>query len=253
MEVDASRRARPRAELVAAATDRAPARSLSGALVGPGLSVIGEVKRRSPTAGALAPDLDAPARARLYEEWGAAGISVLTDHGFDGRLDDLVAVAAAVSVPVLRKDFLIDPWQIWESRAAGADAALVIVAALDPSGLQALVAEAAEAGLELLVEIHAASEALGAVALGVPIIGVNARDLSTLDVDVSAALSTLRELRRQAADVVLVAESGIAGPDDVRRARSAGADAVLVGEHLTRAPDPGEALARLVAAGQEEA
>ncbi|MGH7607731.1 MAG: hypothetical protein ACREME_10345 [Gemmatimonadales bacterium] len=147
----------------------------------------------------------------------------------------------------------MDPWQIWESRAAGADAALVIVAALDAIGLDALVAEAAEAGLGLLVEIHALSEAPRAIALGEPIIGVNARDLSTLEVDVTAALCTLRGLRRDAPDLVLVAESGIADSEDARRARSAGADAVLVGEHLARAADPGEALERLVAAGREEA
>lgn len=252
-EVEAARRARPHAELVAAAGDRPPARSLTEALLAPGLSVIGEIKRGSPTAGALAPGLDAPARARLYEERGAAAVSVLTDQGFDGRLDDLIAVAAVVSVPILRKDFLVDPWQIWESRAAGADAGLLIVAALDAGGLEAMVAEAAEAGLGLLVEIHAPAEAPQAIALGAPIVGINARDLATLEVDMSAALSTVRGLRIDAPDLILVAESGIAHPEDVRRARSAGADAVLVGEHLARATDPGGALERLVAAGREEA
>lgn len=252
-EVEAARRARPHAELVAAAGDRPPARSLTEALLAPGLSVIGEIKRGSPTAGALAPGLDAPARARLYEERGAAAVSVLTDQGFDGRLDDLIAVAAVVSVPILRKDFLVDPWQIWESRAAGADAGLLIVAALDAGGLEAMVAEAAEAGLGLLVEIHAPAEAPQAIALGAPIVGINARDLATLEVDMSAALSTVRGLRIDAPDLILVAESGIADPEDVRRARSAGADAVLVGEHLARATDPGGALERLVAAGREEA
>jgi indole-3-glycerol phosphate synthase len=252
-EVAAARRARPRSELARVAGDRAPARSLANALRMPGVSVIAEVKRASPSAGAFAPGLDAPARARLYEARGAAAVSVLTDAGFDGRLDDLIAVAAAVSVPVVRKDFLVDPWQIWESRAAGADAALVIVSALDVAGLETLAAEAVEAGLGLLVEIHVPGEAQRAIALGAPVVGVNARDLSTLEVDLNGALSTVRGLRRQVPELVLVAESGVAGPEDVRRARRAGADAVLVGEHLARAADPGEALARLLAAGRIEA
>jgi indole-3-glycerol phosphate synthase len=179
-------------------------------------------------------------------------ISVVTDAVFDGRLDDLSAVAGAVQVPVLRKDFLIDPWQIWESRAAGADAALVIVAALDHAALESLEAEAVDAGLELLVEIHAASEADRATALRAHVLGVNARDLATLDLNLDAALSILRELRRKDSDRVLVAESGIADPADVRRARAAGADAVLVGEHLMRVANPGETLERLVAAGRDE-
>lgn len=214
------------------------------------MSVIAEVKRGSPSAGILDAGIDAPARARLYEERGAAALSVLTDAEFDGRLADLEAVAAAVSVPVVRKDFLVDRWQIWESRAAGADAALLIVAALGPADVEALVAESAAADLGLLLEVHDRAEAEAAIDAGVAVIGVNARDLSSLEVDVDSALSTVAWLRREAPDAVIVAESGIAGEEGVRRARDAGADAVLVGEHLSRAVDPGSALERLVAAGR---
>jgi indole-3-glycerol phosphate synthase len=217
------------------------------------VSVIAEVKRGSPSAGVLDAGIDASARARLYEERGAAAVSVLTDAEFDGRLADLEAVAAAVSVPVVRKDFLVDPWQVWESRAAGADAALVIVSALASRELATLVAESVAADLGLLFEIHDRREAGAAIDAGAFVIGVNARDLSSLEVDVDAALSTVAWLRREAPDVVIVAESGIGGEEGVRRARDAGADAVLVGEHLSRAADPGSALERLVAAGRARA
>ena len=252
-EVEAGRRRRPLAELARAARDRDPARPWADALRAPGAAVIAEVKRASPSAGSLAPGVDAAGRARLFERHGASAVSVLTDAAFDGRLDDLRAVADAVTIPVLRKDFLVDPWQVWESRATGADAALVIVASLDDAGLTALADAAREAGLGLLVEIHAREEAARAVALDADVIGVNARDLASLGVDVAAGLGLLRRLRGDAPDAVLVAESGIAGPDDVRRAQAAGADAVLVGEHLARASDPGTALEALVAAGRAEA
>jgi indole-3-glycerol phosphate synthase len=249
-EVDLARLGRPRAELERLVAARSAARSLSDALRGGGVSVIAEVKRGSPSAGILDARIDAPARARLYEERGAAAVSVLTDAGFDGRLADLEAVAAAVSVPVVRKDFLVDPWQIWESRAAGADAALLIVAALGAGDLEALVAESAAADLGLLLEVHDRAEAGAAIDAGVAVIGVNARDLSSLEVDVDSALSTVAWLRREAPGAVIVAESGVGGEEGVRRARDAGADAVLVGEHLSRAVDPGSALERLVAAGR---
>jgi indole-3-glycerol phosphate synthase len=250
-EVELAARQRPRAALETLAGDLPPALSLPAALRGMGVAVIAEVKRGSPSAGALDAGIDAPVRARLFEERGAAAVSVLTDAEFDGRLADLEAVAVAVSVPVVRKDFLVDPWQVWESRAAGADAALVVVAALDARELAALVTESSEAGLGLLIEIHGRQEAGPALAAGGSVIGVNARDLSSLAVDVDAALATVEWLRREAPDAVIVAESGIAGAEGVRRARDAGADAVLVGEHLSRAADPGGALERLVAAGRE--
>ena len=249
-EVAAARKSRPLAELRARARDRPPARSLEAAIRAPGCGVIAEVKRASPSAGSLAPDVVARDRARLYEEAGAIAISVLTDRRFAGRIEDLAQTTAAVALPVLRKDFLVDPWQIWESRAAGADAALLVVAAIDARELRALAAEAVEAGLGLLVEIHAAEEKERALDLGAPVLGVNARDLATLEVDVPGALATLRDLRGVALDRALVAESGIDAAAAVEAARAAGADAVLVGEHLARATDPAAALARLVAAGR---
>jgi indole-3-glycerol phosphate synthase len=244
---------RPLARLAAESRDRPLVRSLEAAVRAPGCGVVAEVKRASPSAGSLAPDLSATERAHLYAARGAIAISVLTDRRFAGRIEDLVEVAGGAPVPVLRKDFLVDPWQVWESRAAGADAALLIVAALPPHDLEAIAAEAESAGLGLLIEIHAPEEAERALELGAGLVGVNARDLQTLAVDVPGALSTLRELRRAVPALALVAESGIAGPAAVLGARSAGADAVLVGEHLTRAADPGEALERLIAAGRDGA
>ncbi|CAN5245561.1 indole-3-glycerol phosphate synthase TrpC [soil metagenome] len=212
--------------------------------------MIAEIKRRSPSAGPLAPGLDAAVRARLYADHGAAAISVLTDRAFDGDLADLSAVAAAVPVPVLRKDFLVDPYQVWESRAAGADAALLIAAAVDDVALGELLAVAKEADLGLLVEVHSAMEADRALAAGAQVIGVNSRDLATLEVAADAGFDILAALRsRLGPDAVLVAESGIRSAEDVARARLAGADAVLVGERLMRAEDPGAALAELVQAG----
>lgn len=250
-ELALARRKTPREELERMAADRRPARSLSQALRGVGVAVIAEVKRRSPSAGPLDSGIDAPARARLFEERGAAAVSVLTDAEFEGRLEDLAAVAAAVSVPVIRKDFLVDPWQVWESRAAGADAALVIVAATDSRVLGELMAAGANARLGLLIEIHDEEEGRTAIDSGATLIGVNARDLSTLAVDVESALATIEWLRREAPGAVIVAESGIASVEEVRRASQAGADAVLVGEHLSRAAHPGDALLELVTAGRE--
>jgi indole-3-glycerol phosphate synthase len=252
-EVRAARSARPLARVMAESRDRPSVRSLEAAVRAPGCGVVAEVKRASPSAGPLAPDLVARERALVYAARGAIAISVLTDRRFEGRLEDLSDVAGRVPVPVLRKDFLVDPWQVWESRAAGADAALLIVAALRPDELASIAAEAERAGLGLLIEIHAPGEAERALDLGASLVGVNARDLETLAVDVHGALSTVRELRDAAPSLAIVAESGIAGPAAVENARSAGADAVLVGEHLARAADPGDALERLVAAGRDGA
>lgn len=244
------RGARSVAELRGEAAERSPARPWAEALRGPGTAVIAEIKRRSPSAGDLAVEVDVAARARLYSERGAAAVSVLTDAAFDGALADLEAVAPAAAVPVLRKDFLVDPWQVWESRAAGADAALLIVAAVDDAALEAIAAAAEEAGLGLLVEIHAEEEADRATAIDPEVIGVNARDLRSLEVSLPRGLATVAGLRERLGDsVILVAESGVSGPEDVARARDAGADAVLVGEHLMRSPRPGAALAALVEAG----
>ncbi|MFN2382953.1 MAG: indole-3-glycerol phosphate synthase TrpC [Gemmatimonadota bacterium] len=236
------------AQARARARDRAPVRNLAAALRGSRLRIIAEIKRVSPAAGPLDLTSDIVARARAYAAGGAAAVSVLTDAAFGGSLADLEAIAGRVPVPVLRKDFLIHPFEIWESRAAGADAALVIVAALGDANLRALVDAAAEAGLGLLVEIHGPDDVARAAALAPPVVGVNARDLTTLEMAQTNAYSTLAAMRRDwGPDVVLVAESGIRGPDDLRAARAAGADAVLVGEYLMRAADPERAVAGLSA------
>jgi indole-3-glycerol phosphate synthase len=201
-----------------------------------GSSVIAEVKRRSPSKGELATIPDPADLAAAYERGGAAAVSVLTEERrFGGSLADLDAVRAAVGLPVLRKDFVVDAYQLLEARAHGADLVLLIVAALPGDLLQSLFDTAGELGLTALVEVHDEPEAERAVGLGASLVGVNARNLKTLDVD-PATFGKLAPLLPD--DVVRVAESGIAGPDDVRRFVSEGAHAVLVGEALVKDGDP---------------
>ena len=197
--------------------------------------LIAEVKRASPSAGVLAAGLDPVAQARAYAEAGAAAVSVLTDEKyFRGSLDDLVAVRAAVGVPLLRKEFIVDAYQLWESRAAGADAVLLIVAALDASALEELMQAAHGIGLAALVEVHAAGELDVALAAGARVIGVNNRDLKTLTTSLEPSLHLLPRIPP---GHVAVSESGIASGEDVERVVAAGAHAILVGEGLVRAPD----------------
>lgn len=210
-------------------------RSLGSALSGPSLAVIAEIKRRSPSAGGIDEDLDPSEQARAYVAGGAAAVSVLTEpEFFSGSLDDLRAVRTVVDVPVLRKDFVVDPIQIWEARAAGADAVLLIVAILGDR-LATCLDTAAEAGVEALVEVHTEEEAAIAVAADADIVGVNNRDLATFTTNLAVA-----ERLRPAlgGSRVTVAESGIAAPADAARMRRAGFDAVLVGEALVRSADP---------------
>lgn len=245
LEVAERRRALPDAELEARAREAAPPRDLARALSPRGgpMRVIAEVKRASPSAGAIHAGLDAPAQARRYADAGAAAISVLTDGpGFGGSLDDLVAVRAVVDVPLLRKDFVLDRYQLLEARAAGADAALLIVAALAPDALRRLLDGCAELGLSALVEAHDLAEAERAVAAGARIVGVNNRDLRTFQVDLAASERILPALP---AEVRGVAESGVRTPEDARRLRRAGAANLLVGEALVRAADPGALLREL--------
>jgi indole-3-glycerol phosphate synthase len=198
-------------------------------------AVIAEVKRRSPSAGAIAP-ADAADQARSYERGGAAAVSVLTEpRYFGGSLDDLRAVRDAVSVPLLRKDFLVHPDQVLEARAAGADAVLLIAAAIDDRELAALLDAARRLGMGTLLETHSNEDLERALATGAAVIGVNARDLESLDVDVDGALERIRGIPR---DRVAVFESGVTSPDDVTAAVSAGASVVLVGEALMRSDDP---------------
>ncbi|MCM2333039.1 MAG: indole-3-glycerol phosphate synthase TrpC [Anaeromyxobacteraceae bacterium] len=244
-EVAALRAATPEAELRRRLADAPPARGLAAVLSPRGgpTRVIAEVKRASPSLGAIAAGLDAPAQARRYEAAGAAAISVLTDGpGFGGRLEDLVAVRAAVGVPVLRKDFTVDAWQLVEARAAGADAALLIVAALPGDALRRLHDACGELGLSVLVECHDAAEVERALAVGAAVVGVNNRDLHTFQVDLGTSERLVPALP---AHVKGVAESGVRTADDARRLRAAGAPNLLVGEALVRAADPGALLKEL--------
>jgi indole-3-glycerol phosphate synthase len=238
--------ARPLSELEAAAARMPPARSLARALRRPGqIACIAEFKRRSPSAGWIAEGAEPSATARAYAAGGAAAMSVLTDGPFfGGNLEDLRAARAACDVPILRKDFVVDRYQIVEARAAGADAVLLIVAALDDAQLAALLAATRQVGLDALVEAHDEVEVARAVAAGASIVGINNRDLRTFTVDRDLAA---RMRPRVPADRVIVAESGIRDSADVARLRAAGVDAILVGETLMRAPDPAAALRALVA------
>ncbi|MBK9369240.1 MAG: anthranilate phosphoribosyltransferase [Deltaproteobacteria bacterium] len=224
-------------------------RSLSAALRGSrhpgvGLAIIAEIKRRSPSLGALRPDADAGDLAQRYARAGAAAISVLTDGpDFGGKLSDLAAVRARVGVPALRKDFLIHPIQLEEARGWGADAALLIVAMLGEARLRDMLRAAEQLGLEALVEVHDADELRVALRAEARIIGVNARDLKTLTINSEGALGLIRAIPE---GVLRVAESGLSSRDDLRRAADAGADAALIGTALMRAPDPGAALAALL-------
>ncbi|HEX4564066.1 MAG TPA: indole-3-glycerol phosphate synthase TrpC, partial [Solirubrobacteraceae bacterium] len=214
------------------------------ALTRPGLSVIAEFKRRSPSAGELRADADVAEVVRAYERGGAAALSVLTEGPhFGGSLDDLRAARAASSLPILRKDFVVDPYQLHEARAAGADAVLLIVAALPLEELAALHARALELGLDPLVEVHDADELAGALEVGAELIGVNNRDLRDFTVDVARTSLLVRQVP---AGVTVVSESGIASAMQVRALGREGVSAVLVGESLMRAEDPEAALRALV-------
>jgi len=215
------------------------------------VKVIAEVKRSSPSKGAMAAIGDPAGLARDYEAGGASVVSVLTEQRwFGGSLADLVSVRAAVDVPVLRKDFVVTPYQVWEARACGADLVLLLVVALDQSTLTSLVERVHSLGMTALVECHDSEEVDRAVGAGARVVGVNARDMRSLEVD----RSTFARLVPGIPDgVVKVAESGVRGPHDVLDYARAGADAVLVGESLVTGGDPRSAVADLVAAGSHPA
>lgn len=234
----------------AAAAAPAPIDGLA-ALSGPGVSVIAEVKRSSPSKGPLAAIADPAGLAADYEQGGAAAVSVLTEgRRFGGSLADLSAVRARVGIPVLRKDFIVTSYQLWEARAAGADMALLIVAALEQEQLVSLIERARTIGLTPLVEIHDEQEGERAVAAGANLIGVNARNLKTLAVDRDTFARVAPTLP---AEAVLVAESGVRGPHDLLAYAAAGANAVLVGESLVTGRSPRETVHELVAAGSHPA
>jgi indole-3-glycerol phosphate synthase len=231
------------ADIEARAADAPPPPDFREALAAPGLSVIAEVKRRSPSRGQLSNDLDPGLQSKRYVDGGAAAISVLTEpEHFGGSNADLESVRTAVNVPTLRKDFTLEPVQIWEARAIGASAVLLIVAILDDQTLKALHETAREADLAALVEVHSEAEAERALEIGADIIGVNNRDLTTFHTD----LATAERIAPMLSSVsVTVGESGIHTGDDAARMAAAGYDAVLVGESLVRAVDPAALLAEL--------
>ena len=234
-------------ELKDLAAAQPPALDGAAALRGPGVAVIAEVKRSSPSKGALAAIADPAGLAVDYEAGGASVISVLTERRrFGGSLADLDAVRARVDVPLLRKDFVVSSYQLWEGRAHGADLSLLIVAALEQEALVSLVERSESLGMTPLVEVHDEAELERALAAGARVVGVNARDLKTLEVDrsVFARLSPLIP-----EGVLKVAESGVRGPHDLLAYAAAGADAVLVGEGVVTGGNPRQAVAELVTAG----
>ena len=215
------------------------------------VKVIAEVKRSSPSKGALAAIADPAGLAADYESGGASVISVLTERRrFGGSLGDLAAVRAAIDIPILRKDFVVTSYQVWEARAHGADAVLLIVAALEQQALVSLVERVHSLGMTALVEVHDPEEVDRAVDAGARVIGVNCRDLRTLEVDRSVFA---RVAALVPAGILKIAESGVRGPHDVLEFARAGADAVLVGESLVTGRDPRAAVADLVAAGAHPA
>ncbi|UBV12627.1 indole-3-glycerol phosphate synthase TrpC [Mycolicibacterium fortuitum] len=234
-------------DIKARAQDAPAPLDVMAALREPGIAVIAEVKRASPSRGELANIADPAQLAQAYEAGGARVISVLTEQRrFNGSLEDLDAVRAAVSIPVLRKDFIVKPYQIHEARAHGADLLLLIVAALEQSVLESLLERTESLGMTALVEVHTEEEADRALQAGAKVIGVNARDLKTLEVDRDCFGRIAPGLP---SNVIRVAESGIRGTADLLAYAGAGADAVLVGEGLVTSGDPRTAVADLVTAG----
>jgi indole-3-glycerol phosphate synthase len=246
-EVAAARAAKPLPEVTAEARAAAPPRDFGGAmrakLARGDCAVIAEIKKASPSKGVLRARFDPAAIAASYERHGAACVSVLTDaEFFQGRLDDLRAVRAACSLAILRKDFMIDPYQVFEARAAGADCILLIVAALQREKMQELEGVANELGLAVLVEVHDEAELESALSLHTPLIGINNRNLNTFETRLETTLALLEHVPDER---LVVTESGILRREDVARMRAATVDCFLVGEAFMRAEDPGVELERL--------
>lgn len=235
-DLEARMARRPLDEVKKAVQPR-PAGTFSRAIAAPGVSIIAEVKRASPSKGMIRPDLDVGLVAASYEKAGARAVSVLTEgRYFRGSLADLKAARQSCRLPLLRKDFIVDAYQVWEAADAGADAILLIVAALSETQLSGLYAEAGDAGVECLVEAHNRAELEAALAMGAAIVGINNRDLKTFEVNLDTSLELVKLIP---GDVLAVAESGIRNRDDVSRLSEAGFHAVLIGEALMRSPDPG--------------
>jgi indole-3-glycerol phosphate synthase len=248
-KVAARKGARPLPVIEAAARAAPPVRPFRAALAARaanGYGLIAEIKKASPSAGLIRADFDPAALARAYEEGGATCLSVLTDGPyFQGRDEHLVAARASGALPVLRKEFMVDPWQVPESRALGADCVLLILAAIEDGLADELAAVARDLGMDVLAEVHDEAELARAARLGTGLIGINNRDLGTLATDL-AVTERLAPLAPE--DAVLVCESGIGGPSDIARMARAGARCFLVGESLMRAPDVAAAVRALLAA-----
>lgn len=232
------------AELERLAADQAPALDFVSVLSRPGVHIIAEIKKASPSKGDIAPDLDPGATAKRYVEGGASAISVLTeqDH-FKGSINDLAAVRKAVDKPILRKDFILDEYQIFEARAHGADSFLLIVSLLDAKTLSRLLSCGRALGMEPLVETHELSEIETALEAGAKIIGINNRNLKTFNTSLDV---TLRALEHIPGDRIAVSESGIKTREDIIKAGVYGASVFLIGETLVRAPDPGAKIRELL-------
>ena len=252
LEDQAEREAKiPYKEIKAMSLDAPPALDAHAALAAPGVSLIAEVKRASPSKGDLAEIAEPEVLAKAYEDNGATAISCLTEQRrFKSSLEDFDAVRRAVNIPLLRKDFTVNPYQIHEARAHGADIVLLIVAALEQQRLESLLDRTESLGMTALVEVHTAEEAERAVAAGAKVIGVNARNLKTLDVD-PQVFGKIAPLLPD--DVVKIAESGVKNKNDLSAYAAAGADAVLVGEGLVTAGNPAQACRDLAAAGKHPA
>lgn len=249
-DVDARRQEVPLEALQERLEPAPRGRPFSEALIQEGISLIAEMKRSSPSKGPIRPDATVSDIVRAYEAAGASACSVLTEpHWFGGSLDDLREARGACALPLIRKDFIVDPYQLVEARLAGADAVLLIVAALSRDELTSLYDQAGEIGLDCLVEVHDDDEMQTAVDCGVEIIGVNNRNLHTLEVDTDTALRLLVDAP---AGTIVVAESGITSNDDVQRLEEAGVDAILVGEALMSQDDPAAAVHALLGTRSSE-
>jgi indole-3-glycerol phosphate synthase len=242
--VDHRKRVLPETALKYGAKAATPLRDFPAALARPGINILAELKPASPSRGVLREPFDAVALARSLEAVGAAALSILTEEEFfHGSLKNLRDARKSIALPVLRKDFIFDPWQVWETRANDADSFLLIVATLDDAQLRDLIALGRQLGMEPLVEVHSSSELDRALVAGARILGVNNRDLKTLSVRPETSFELIDHIPD---DCIAVSESGLRTHHDILRLRAAGFDAFLIGEHLMLATDPAAALANLL-------
>ncbi|HET7107056.1 MAG TPA: indole-3-glycerol phosphate synthase TrpC [Candidatus Acidoferrum sp.] len=243
-EVDHRKRVLPETALKYGVKAAPPVRNFAAALSRDAINILAELKPASPSRGIIRDPFDAPGLGKALETAGAAALSVLTEgEFFRGSLKNLRDARKEIALPVLRKDFIFDPWQIWESRANDADSFLLIVAALADGQLRELIALGRELGMEPIVEVHTREELDRALTAGTRIVGVNNRDLKTLTVRMETSFELIEQIPDEC---VAVAESGLRSHDDLRRLRAAGFDAFLIGEHLMLSPDPGAALRALL-------